>query len=398
MVNSKSVRINFLSTFQGRQLIARRISQQDHEESVLYFWLILDPSKFVMATEDELPEELDKLEITPILPQVKLLDSNLPLVLNPFFENDIKDSSDRGVNASDQPTTSSSATINTRRPSVNCRRCRFRRASESVLDELKHSSASVASDSTNSCIRTPPGGVLKQIVKKNATSSAGGAGNRKVLLREPVLKALQTCLHPHSNVRRKLLAAASNCGNQVNDSPLTTKGMSDFRDLIDECRNLLTEDVDFSGRLNQLSLSNRNSKNFTTMQAQQTQNGNKLRNNRKQILSGNVASLSTTPSTSKMGAVGGCDSDLNEHRPLAQPPSMENSITSTTLQQQRYIGSSLSPEHASNHARCSTSCSQQAGNSAAACDDVTIDELASYFDTFVHIPKKMSSMAEMMYI
>lgn len=30
--------------------------------------------------------------------------------------------------------------------------------------------------------------------------------------------------------------------------------------------------------------------------------------------------------------------------------------------------------------------------------DVTIDELASYFETFVHIPKKMSSMAEMMYI
>lgn len=361
-----------------------------------------------MATEDELPEELDKLEITPILPQVKLLDSNLPLVLNPFFENDTKETSDTEVNASDQPTTSSSSSslssINPRRPAVNCRRCRFRRASESVLDELKHSSASSASDSINACARTPPGGVLKQIVKKNATSSAGGAGNRKVLLREPVLKALQTCLHPHSNVRRKLLAAASNCGNQVNDSPLTTKGMSDFRDLIDECRNLLTEDVDFSGRLNQLSLSNRNSKNFTTMQAPQTQNSNsKIRNNRKQILSSSgdsfVASLSTTPSTSKMSAAGGCDNDLNEHRLLAQPPSMDNSITGTLLQQQqRYISSSSSPEHALNHARCSTSCSQQAGNSAAACDDVTIDELASYFDTFVHIPKKMSSMAEMMYI
>jgi len=32
------------------------------------------------------------------------------------------------------------------------------------------------------------------------------------------------------------------------------------------------------------------------------------------------------------------------------------------------------------------------------CDDMTIDELASYFDLFVHIPKKMSLMAEMMYI
>lgn len=48
----------------------------------------------------------------------------------------------------------------------------------------------------------------------------------------------------------------------------------------------------------------------------------------------------------------------------------------------------------------SSSCSQQA--MVRIClnppCDVTIDELASYFETFVHIPKKMSSMAEMMYI
>ncbi|XP_013190541.1 uncharacterized protein LOC106134940 [Amyelois transitella] len=42
-----------------------------------------------------------------------------------------------------------------------------------------------------------------------------------------------------------------------------------------------------------------------------------------------------------------------------------------------------------------SSCSQQALNPPC---DITIDELASYFETLVHIPKKMSSMAEMMYI
>lgn len=41
------------------------------------------------------------------------------------------------------------------------------------------------------------------------------------------------------------------------------------------------------------------------------------------------------------------------------------------------------------------SCSQQVLNPPC---DITIDELASYFETLVHIPKKMSSMAEMMYI
>ncbi|XP_045158821.1 oxidative stress-responsive serine-rich protein 1-like [Mercenaria mercenaria] len=37
-------------------------------------------------------------------------------------------------------------------------------------------------------------------------------------------------------------------------------------------------------------------------------------------------------------------------------------------------------------------CSQQ-----AKLDDMSVDELAGYFEDFVHIPKKMSSMAEMMY-
>jgi len=43
----------------------------------------------------------------------------------------------------------------------------------------------------------------------------------------------------------------------------------------------------------------------------------------------------------------------------------------------------------------SQSCSQQA--MLPQCDDITINELAAYFDTYVHIPKKMSLMAEMMY-
>ncbi len=46
--------------------------------------------------------------------------------------------------------------------------------------------------------------------------------------------------------------------------------------------------------------------------------------------------------------------------------------------------------------RCSRpcTCAEQARISP---DDLTVDELAGYFDDFVYIPKKMSSMAEMMY-
>lgn len=52
---------------------------------------------------------------------------------------------------------------------------------------------------------------------------------------------------------------------------------------------------------------------------------------------------------------------------------------------------------ASGQPSSSNTCSVQARISPPSCD-VTIDELASYFEEFVHIPKKMSHMAEMMYI
>jgi len=43
-----------------------------------------------------------------------------------------------------------------------------------------------------------------------------------------------------------------------------------------------------------------------------------------------------------------------------------------------------------------SSCSQQALMETVN-DDITINELASYLDEYVYIPKKMSQMAEMMY-
>lgn len=50
------------------------------------------------------------------------------------------------------------------------------------------------------------------------------------------------------------------------------------------------------------------------------------------------------------------------------------------------------------------SCSAQAANAtglqppaAMAPDDVTAEELAGYLDELLHLPKKMSPMAEMMY-
>ncbi|KAJ8687106.1 hypothetical protein QAD02_022900 [Eretmocerus hayati] len=55
------------------------------------------------------------------------------------------------------------------------------------------------------------------------------------------------------------------------------------------------------------------------------------------------------------------------------------------------------PSNGQQQPSSSNTCSAQARISPPPCD-VTIDELASYFEEFVHIPKKMSHMAEMMYI
>lgn len=44
----------------------------------------------------------------------------------------------------------------------------------------------------------------------------------------------------------------------------------------------------------------------------------------------------------------------------------------------------------------SVSCDEQS-TSKEHTDDITVDELAGYFENFVYIPKKMSHMAEMMY-
>lgn len=340
-----------------------------------------------MATEEELPDELDKLEITPALPQIKLLDSNLPLTLNPFFGSSLK-GTDTEVLFS---TPADKKHVQLNRKQQHCHRCRFRRSSESVVYDLKNAAAH-SQDSSASLTRTPQGALLKQSLKKtNISQSAGGPGNQKVILREPVLKALQTCLHPQSSARRKLLSNTANVSpgpsnaatapppDAVSDlvlgctSSQTTRGINDFRDLIDECQHLLSEDVEFSARLNQSNAKQRTSKNFTTMQS--TVGQNKRNNTRKKIATG---TNQLTPTQSAMGN------------------SISSNTTSPTSQQRIDNQSRSSTTTCSQQASCSTASSAAAASTS--CDDITINELASYFDTFVHIPKKMSSMAEMMYI
>lgn len=72
-------------------------------------------------------------------------------------------------------------------------------------------------------------------------------------------------------------------------------------------------------------------------------------------------------------------------------PSLKRTTTGQTDNTQSSLSNGQQQPSSSN------TCSVQARISPPPCD-VTIDELASYFEEFVHIPKKMSHMAEMMYI
>nr|XP_021181503.1 oxidative stress-responsive serine-rich protein 1 [Helicoverpa armigera]XP_021181504.1 oxidative stress-responsive serine-rich protein 1 [Helicoverpa armigera] len=83
---------------------------------------------------------------------------------------------------------------------------------------------------------------------------------------------------------------------------------------------------------------------------------------------------------------------------ISSNANLQNFVTSCESNQTRWWkndASTSQEQRGSKQQSRSGSCSQQALNPPC---DVTIDELASYFETLVHIPKKMSSMAEMMYI
>lgn len=82
--------------------------------------------------------------------------------------------------------------------------------------------------------------------------------------------------------------------------------------------------------------------------------------------------------------------DIDEEDQTISSP--ETCLTETSLLPSTVP--TVSPPQAVN-ATAHQSCSQQALMETT--DDITIDELASYLEVLVHIPKKMSPMAEMMY-
>ncbi|XP_067625609.1 uncharacterized protein [Eurosta solidaginis] len=316
-------------------------------------------------SEEIASEMLIKLEITTPelgdtqLGTLNLIDTtNLPLNLNPFYEDETITTV---LNVEDEPLLANSSTIQ-QRNQPGCRRCRLRRRSESVADAYKLANMALNTESSDvNCWTHSSLGIQRQPLKH-------GRG----ILRPPVLRKLQNLqklLEVLPVTENEQPTANGNNASILTRSKLvasntTNRGICDFRDLVQECQNLLEIENNLRERFGLVSPDQRISKNFTAMQL--SSSSPKSLFNKKQETKINIFST-------------------------AQRSSPERNIAASS----------------SRSTAASTSCSQQAGNSAVAAavsssngsgDDVTIDELASYFDTFVHIPKKMSTMAEMMYI
>lgn len=187
------------------------------------------------------------------------------------------------------------------------------------------------------------------------------------LLKEPTLKLVEQCLAHHavginssaSSTERAQQPVVQTLSNTVTNSvqDRLTKGflnwnlegsVNDFKSLVKECESLSLSNTTVSDL--------HKSRSFRTHQSR---------------------SIKTSSSSRPSPA-------------LHLEPNKDPLVSSRQL-----LDGASAAESVSSHQR--PSCSQQALMNQANCD-VTIDELACYFETFVHIPKKMSSMAEMMYI
>lgn len=171
---------------------------------------------------------------------------------------------------------------------------------------------------------------------------------RKVL-KEPILKDIGKCVH-QNNIKNRKLSKLENTTNKSDDEKLF--GSSQNQDNLD----FKTLAIEYSG----MSLSSQSSSTCSSSSDIPNSTGSSFTKN------------------------------FNNNSLLKSKNQKEfnKNLEDTTK--------SLNQQPDSSIAR-SSSCSQQARIVNVGCD-ITIDELAGYFETFVHIPKKMSSMAAEMYM
>lgn len=188
------------------------------------------------------------------------------------------------------------------------------------------------------------------------------------IVRESLLKDIGKCVHNNfirqNIIERQDIGRTSAAEDDIDEDEIeakhgrlfgntTNNSMLDFKELVTQCADLTITSSDSNGPSDNHNDTNYSKKSFKEVR-QQSKRGDKNKN-----------ILNTT--------------NPNDILNNTSNPNTNSSQPSTS-------------------ASTSASCSQQARLECTIGCDVTIDEIASYFETLVYIPKKMSSMAEMMYI
>lgn len=244
-------------------------------------------------------------------------------------------------------------------------------------------------------------------------------GEKKVIVREAILKNIGKCVHQNLTKQKELAKELATQQQRLSStflpapSPLKpsrsennlSKGFNqdtgddilDFRLLVAQCSELTLS----NGSKPTSSDYSRNS--FKTLRQPEifgshnpaTFVGPSRRNRRARQLK-RYNSTSSLESDSSSGSSSNVLTTANNSpRTHSSHPLQQQHQQSSQQQQQSLNSTSSSPTASSSSASCST---QARLNGSSMPCDITIDEMASYFETLVHIPKKMSSMAEMMYI
>lgn len=321
--------------------------------------------------EQVLPESLQKLEIVPDCSH-STIKCNITNKYNPFYT---------------VPTANITCTDNNQNidelfgPScINC-------GNNDKLNDNKDNNKT----SRQSAYSTIEHGVLRHIHFKQRDKYKGPILNEKKIsfLREPILKSIGRSIH-HSHSRQST-SKSINCQNKFTNRSSSSSTEPICSD--DQLPNLYNSN---SNNISNLIIIHRNDN-----KQQNWKHKTNLSIDFKSLINecnDNVSSINFD----KCG-----DGRLfNRHRTktfhtLDSPneiSNVNNELAALAIAGTSGNSSSMNTSVSSNSSTSSSSsCSQQARMNSTNCD-VTIDELASYFETFVHIPKKMSSMAEMMYI
>lgn len=334
--------------------------------------------------EQVLPESLKKLEIVPIYSSHIATHCKSSNEQNPFYTVPDMDraSTDERIVKLFGP---------------SCSNCGSKSGTGDIIDGGKPSRNSIRSSSNANHGGCANGGIEHGIQKpvhfkqRDKEKNPILSEKKLLILREPILKMIGRSVH-HNHIHSMPVAITATkstklsvCCEQNVPTEVTSPNLSNY---------------------NRNTVPIRNRPIPTTIETTaNTATTNEQNWHLQREMPIDFKSLVTDCSNMSLSSVLEAASDSNQsfgmHRTknfqMPQPNAMVNVNSELDSSGITNVNSNAMNTSMSSNSSNSSTCSQQARMNSSNCD-VTIDELASYFETFVHIPKKMSSMAEMMYI